>query len=431
MKEQGILQAIFNLDNAINLNNAFSDTATYKNPILKSIDAKGNQITTNSGITYFNYNNTSLEHLPELIINTNVSSEPFTSTKLKYLNIKNNSNLNTRFPYMYNLEKIDSSNNIVSQNRSFFTNIHLKQLPKLSYNEMSTLDSFITNASNLYSTDIDLSNNKNLKILGIYGNSSYRINGLKSLKVSNEAPFDSTTSPQINVSYTGLDRTALVNLFNSMPYNVGYEIVGSPMIVDGIASNFLGRSSYVGVSQSLTYNSNSNVHVHIRFKTSTLSADTNTIIQCNDMGGISFLYTYSNIIFCVPASGNGGDIGYYNMQSNTWYVADVTISNNQTVCNLYDDNGTLLASKTRETTFSDVTNTFYFGLQYGYDVKDLPVVNSVDLTNTYIEVDGQPWFRGQPAMNKSIDITGTSGLQDLTVEDKAIVTDKGWSLITQ
>ena len=39
---------------------------------------------------------------------------------------------------------------------------------------------------------------------------------LKGLTVSNEAPFTGA-SPQINVSYTGLDRAALVNLFNSLP----------------------------------------------------------------------------------------------------------------------------------------------------------------------------------------------------------------------
>ena len=49
------------------------------------------------------------------------------------------------------------------------------------------------------------------------GSSTSRIDGLKGLLVSPEAPFDSTSSPQLDVSYTGLDRMALVNLFNSMP----------------------------------------------------------------------------------------------------------------------------------------------------------------------------------------------------------------------
>ena len=40
--------------------------------------------------------------------------------------------------------------------------------------------------------------------------------GIKGLTVSSSAPFDGA-SPQINVSYTGLARAALVTLFNSMP----------------------------------------------------------------------------------------------------------------------------------------------------------------------------------------------------------------------
>ena len=59
--------------------------------------------------------------------------------------------------------------------------------------------------------------NDNVKELDIYGTSTNRVDGLKSLKVSTEAPFDDSTSPQINVSYTGLNRNALVELFNSLP----------------------------------------------------------------------------------------------------------------------------------------------------------------------------------------------------------------------
>ena len=117
------------------------------------------------------------------------------------------------------LEKIDLKNKIKSGDRLLQNCISLKQLPKLNLNEsvvFGNLSDFITNASNLQSTDIDLSSNNTITKLDVYGTSDYRIDGLKSLLVSNEAPFTGT-SPQINVSYTGLDRDALVDLFNSMP----------------------------------------------------------------------------------------------------------------------------------------------------------------------------------------------------------------------
>lgn len=56
-----------------------------------------------------------------------------------------------------------------------------------------------------------------LERLTMGGYSGAVISGLKGITVSSSAPFDHTTSPQIDVSYTGLDRAALVNLFNSMP----------------------------------------------------------------------------------------------------------------------------------------------------------------------------------------------------------------------
>lgn len=46
---------------------------------------------------------------------------------------------------------------------------------------------------------------------------------LKGLTVSNEAPFTGA-SPQLNVSYTGLDRAALVNLFNSLPTVIASQV---------------------------------------------------------------------------------------------------------------------------------------------------------------------------------------------------------------
>ena len=65
-------------------------------------------------------------------------------------------------------------------------------------------------------TFIDDSSNSSRKVLRFYGNSTAPVRGLKGLTVSNEAPFDGA-SPQLNVSYTGLDRQALRQLFKSMP----------------------------------------------------------------------------------------------------------------------------------------------------------------------------------------------------------------------
>lgn len=86
---------------------------------------------------------------------------------------------------------------------------------------LSTIDSAMpgptTNLPNLEPVVLDLSGIDYYTRLRIYGTSSARMDGLKGLTVSSSAPFDNTSSPQINVSYTGLSRAALVNLFNSLP----------------------------------------------------------------------------------------------------------------------------------------------------------------------------------------------------------------------
>lgn len=219
MKEQGILQAVLNLDNTISLENGFAKQNSVKNPLLKSVDSKGNTISSNN-INYCNYYNESLQHFPKVKDITSRAIYPFYGSSLKYVNLDT-----SQGDYVQSLEncllleKIDLKNDVLSGPYQLTGSWSLKQLPKLNLLSSinSSLQNFLTSASSLYPTDLDLSNNTTLKKLGIYGGSSHRIDGLKSLKVSTEAPFDNATAPQINVSYTGLDKTALINLFNSLP----------------------------------------------------------------------------------------------------------------------------------------------------------------------------------------------------------------------
>lgn len=99
-----------------------------------------------------------------------------------------------------------------------FVSSSIKRLPAIDVsNATSSLNMFLTEDTNLEPTVLDFRSAKSAKKVGCYGTSANKMLGLKGLLVSNEAPFDDTGSPQINVSYTGLDRAALVNLFNSMP----------------------------------------------------------------------------------------------------------------------------------------------------------------------------------------------------------------------
>lgn len=80
----------------------------------------------------------------------------------------------------------------------------------------STIPGPVGNLPNLEPTILDLSANTSVERLRICGTSTERMDGLKGLIVPKEAPYTGT-SPQIEVSYTGLDRQALRQMFKSMP----------------------------------------------------------------------------------------------------------------------------------------------------------------------------------------------------------------------
>ena len=117
------------------------------------------------------------------------------------------------------LEELDINKPIIVSEPAgaAFRESSLKRLPSMDVSATTDLDNFLTLNTKLEPTVLDFSTAKLLKKVGCYGSSTKRMTGLKVLLVSNEAPFDNATAPQINVSYTGMDRAALVNLFKSMP----------------------------------------------------------------------------------------------------------------------------------------------------------------------------------------------------------------------
>ena len=83
---------------------------------------------------------------------------------------------------------------------------------------------FGENYPNLFGGDVsmedlflDFSDGSQVKRMVIGGTSSVPLPWFKGLLVSASAPFDHTTSPQLSVAYTGMERGSLVTLFASLP----------------------------------------------------------------------------------------------------------------------------------------------------------------------------------------------------------------------
>lgn len=92
----------------------------------------------------------------------------------------------------------------------------LENFPTFDLSSTTTAASMLKGCTSLKDTFLDMQPATGLTRVDVSGTSTERIDGLKGLLVSSAAPF-SGTSPQINASYTGLNRAALVNLFNSLP----------------------------------------------------------------------------------------------------------------------------------------------------------------------------------------------------------------------
>lgn len=409
-EQQSLLWAHFNITNQISLSYFANDGSSYTLPLLKSITSKNNKLSTNS--LYYAFNGTALEYVPDFNFPSNMSyllDSAFYGTKIKNITIKDTAleELVLTFYDCQDIEKIK------------FKNVDFSGLTSAKY--------MLTNASKLKDTVIDFSSATGLKGIDAYGDSSHFISGLKGLRVSSSAPFNYAYPPQINVSYTGMDRQALVQLFNDLPYNVGYTEVGSPTIVDGVLTPTTDVNTYVKADTNLTFNSNSDLEIYCRFKTDAEIPSNNAVVIIGDAVAASkmFCYYYSGWVYFLNLAFD--NYTWRVVQPNTWYRAKLTAKNGVWNSYVYDDNENLLGElQSTPTPFGDVTVTIPFGKAPGYE--NAPVPGGIDLNNTYIKVNDVYWFRGQPAMTKTINVVGCTGTANLTTDDKAIVTDKRWSL---
>lgn len=223
-EQQGVLWAHFNLSNSIKVSLSAYD---YVNQKLEAITSKNN-ILHLSDLALFAYNCPSLTYCSVINCDNNqvTIGTSFTSCgNIKEITIKN-AIAKYDFSWIFNncglLKKITFKNvdtlNAVNFSRCFNGCLNLKKLPEgLRFDNAQDMVDFLTYAAELENTVLDVSTATRLKKIGCYGNSTYFMGSLKGLTVSNQAPFDASTPPQINVSYTGMNRNALVTLFNDLP----------------------------------------------------------------------------------------------------------------------------------------------------------------------------------------------------------------------
>ena len=444
----GLLWAHFAISNAINLNGFSRDGGVSFCNVLEAITADGNILKIANSIQNF-ARSVSLKTVPVLDGNNqtigvtgcfggNENDSCVLIEKVHFKNIKGVGD--NSFCYCANLKEFVCENSFFDLAENSFTRcVSLRRLPPLMFgpNYTGTESGFLSRCVKLKDTFIDASSGTSVKKIDFGGNSEYPLNGIKGLTVSNAAPFNHETGPQLDVSYTGLSRAALVNLFKSMPYNVGYTVVGSPTIVDGVLSKV---NNDVQVKTDLQIPGDFNLLEFVT-KIGTVWKSSSAYIPIISFGAInSQSYIFANaqdsrvILHLSEATGDTFKIDNFpfnKAQDGTGVYVKLLSQKNTS-----DYTYTLAYSLDKQNWTS---KQFISSTMIGNKIINL-LRNRVgssggdswmDLNETYIKVNEVPWFTGKEAMTKTCSIVGATGTADLTQEDKNIILNKGWSLTVQ
>lgn len=218
---QGVLWVHSTLTN--NAEYTLGSSSIIANPLLEAVTCSGATLKV-SDLNNFVANCGNLVYLPKIegATNAKVNYSFYRCQKLKKVHLVGFAQNNVQ---IYNSAPFDNCKALTS---IIFENCKiripnwegataLKKFPagntfhNTQYNDIRAIG-----LSSLQDTFFDTSDATTCKRAQFQGTSSVRCDGIKGVTVSSSAPFDGT-SPQINVSYTGLNRVALVNLFNSLP----------------------------------------------------------------------------------------------------------------------------------------------------------------------------------------------------------------------
>lgn len=419
--------------------------ATSGSSLIMAVTAKNNVIKSKNMVQAFGYCQ-NLEYIPILdLCNSTLGqsymfyrSNTYNLKKIVIQNLKQTGNIanSDMFNRYLGLEEIILKNSTVCWYLNTMGDrlYSLKKLPEGLYHYNGSNASLeLIEAESLEPTYLDCTPRTNARYIKVCGTNTHPMYGIKGLRVSNQAPFDGT-APQINVSYTGMDRTALVQLFNDLPYNVGYTVVGSPTISNGVVSGF-SNSDGLQLNSAISQNINT-----FEYLTKARMDET------GKHGPLLARATGSEANFAIQGKSHRFNIyndgwltGSTELSLQTWYWFKVIFDGTEYKgYTLQDNNYTIntLPSLSQWdlqwATPADGKASWVKGSLCALGTNPLYIneylQGSIDLNNTYIKVNDIYFFRGQPAMTKTLSCVGCTGTADLTAEDKDIALNKGWSL---
>lgn len=194
--------------------------------------------------------------------------------------------------------------------------------------------------------------------------------------------------------------------------SVGYSTVGTPTIANGIASNFSG-TSYLLTNAAQTEETSS-FEWNFKFNTGTLSTDyASYVLGCNAHAGI-YLNT-SKAVRVTWINSNSGWVEKntnYTLLDDTTYTVNLKVDNATStgVITIFSESGSVLFTETyTNVTCRRMNSQFWIGMRGGVSYTDNYWRGSVYLNESYIAINGQPWFGLFPVAVNHIQLRGPNG----------------------
>jgi hypothetical protein len=194
----------------------------------------------------------------------------------------------------------------------------------------------------------------------------------------------------LNRSYIKIDDTKY-----KLQAVVGYTVVGSPTITDGVVSGF-SSSNYLITNQSAVGN-------RAEFKTRIIIGD----ISASSANNLVF-FKMSNYDFALALRKNSKKLAFYRPNAGAWLLGQTVFSNNDIVeiKYSYDGQRLILYSKLSNTSdyikeceFTTNTNPLQGQMYLGRNSSTSSEFfnGSIDLNSTYIKINNKLWFNGLEA----------------------------------
>lgn len=177
---------------------------------------------------------------------------------------------------------------------------------------------------------------------------------------------------------------------------VGYTVVGSPTINNGIVSNF-STSNYLIINNASIINYYNNWEIFIKFynsdntyATTLMCFDDSQWLIVGDFLGFYLKQTSPQLeLFAnIPNT----QTRYSPLIANYYYQLIYQKNTNTYTINIYDENKNLVATNSVVDNFAFISSFVKFGSR---PVR--PLHGNIDMNETYIKIDGQTWFDGKQA----------------------------------